>query len=635
MPSTKLCKSVGTRLFILLILSGWLQYGFCQREPYLADLRAKVERSKDTALTNALLTMGHFFIEEYNYDSAQFYYKKALALAEEQGYKRAIGLALGDLGLSEYRSARYATALDYYQRALKVALENKNQREIALTSSNIGELNIVIGNATLGLSQLAEAEKMISAVKDSFALISHQVRMAQLYLFLKDEVNGALYLNKAMTTCKTKLAAPELTAQDRIKLQSSERSILYSQSDLLRAENQPAKAVILLKQLIEELKEVPGGREKISYELSTAETYFEMQHYQQSLIHCDKTLAYLKIDSIPDLYSFAYELRSDIYAAMGQYANALRDFKLAKQINDSIFSREMMNKTAGLLSKQETERKNEQITYLNRERKMYKILVAIAAIAILIAGLALVLVYRSRKLQRKLLVQQNQIALDHKALENNRLQIRLFEQEQAALRAQMNPHFIFNSLNSIQYYVISHDIQGANRYISMLGSLIRLTLDYAAKPTILLREELAYLEKYLALEKMRMQDAFDYRITIPEGLDTEMYEIPPMLLQPFLENALKHGVAYLQNRKGFVELQIEQVGEGLQYTITDNGVGRAVTSQYNSGFATRTHQPKGIQLSEQRIAQLQKDGVMPAINIIDLHDNEGQPSGTQVVIVLP
>jgi len=587
---------------------------------------------KDTVLANTLLSMGHYFLEKSNYDSSQFYYKKALSHCEQIGYTRGVSMALADLGILEYQNAHYIPAMDYYQRAAKAALNVKNKRDAALITSNIGELNVVLGNTALGIKQIKESENELLLLKDSISLLSVRLQLVQLYSSLGDTVNFSSYLTKAMATFKAKEGASDLTAQDKVKMEGFERTLLYCQANLLRERKQPAAAAVLLKQVVKHLN---SGRGKIAVELTLADAYYEMQDYQQALAQCNEALTHLKIDSIPDLYVTAYEIRSDIYESMNQVANAFADFKLAKQIKDSLFSRQMMNKTAGLEAKWEAELKSEQIEYLNKEKKLYKILIGIAVIGALAAGIALVLVYRSRKLQRKLLVQQNEIVLAQKELENNRLQIRLFEQEQAALRAQMNPHFIFNSLNSIQYYVISHDIQGANRYISMLGSLIRLTLDYAAKPTILLREELAYLEKYLALEKMRMQDAFDYRITIPEGLDTEMYEIPPMLLQPFLENALKHGVAYLQNRKGFVELQIEQVGEGLQYTITDNGVGRAVTSQYNSGFATRTHQPKGIQLSEQRIAQLQKDGVMPAINIIDLHDNEGQPSGTQVVIVLP
>ncbi len=620
-------------LFILLCCNGVATQA--QKAEYVSGLWAKLGTQKDTFHIKTLLGLGAYYLQENRYDSARYYYKTALALSEELNYKNGKSRALGNLGVADYRSASYVSALDYYQQAIAWAKENKDELTVAMYQSNIGELNIVLQNNELGFRQLKEAETVLLAFKDSINLFILHSRMAQLYGIRGDTANRRIFLNKAMFVCSTKLAQPQLSLQNKLYLQSQMRHMLFCRTQILRENNQPQAALAIFKQLREETKDITSGREIAAYTFNTAETYYQIKQYPEALHYCNMALGYLAKDSILDLLFMVYELRSQVYESMGQMGNALSDFKVAKQISDSVFNKEMLNKTYELTGRQEAEIKNEQIRYLNKQKTLYKILVAIAGLAAVGTTLALLMVYRSRKLQRKLLLQQNQITLHEKELENSRLQLQLFEQEQAALRAQMNPHFIFNSLNSIQHYVIGRDIQGANKYISMLGSLIRLTLENAAKPTIPLSEELAYLEKYLALERMRLQDDFDYRISLAPGLNTDEYAILPMLLQPFLENALKHGIGYLKDRRGWVELTIEPVTGALQYTITDNGVGRKLTAQYKKTSLQPAHQPKGIQLSEKRLAQLKKGGVAATLTITDLHDSNGNPSGTKVVMVVP
>jgi Histidine kinase len=620
-------------LFILLFFNVVLTQA--QKTAYVSSLWAKLGNKKDTVYIKTLINLGAYYLQENRYDSIRFYNKAALALSEKLNYHKGMSLALCGLGVADYRNAHYATALDYYQQAIVYAKKNNDVLTVAINTSNIGELNIILNNYDLGFQQLKEAESVFIRLNDSVNLVSLHSRLAQLYRMKDDTANSNLCLKKALVGCSTLLAKPQLPIQDKINLQMLMRHIMYSQTEVLRENNQPEAALAIFKQLRDDMKDIPGGRERVIHEFKTAETYYEIKKYPEALYYCNSTLALLAKDSIADVFFFAYELRSQVYESMGQMSKALSDFKMAKQFSDSLFNKEMLNKTYELLGKQEAELKNEQIRYLNKQKTLYKVLVGIAALAAMGTAFALLMVYRSRKLQRKLLIQQNQMNLSQKELENNRLQLQLFEQEQAALRAQMNPHFIFNSLNSIQHYVIGRDIQGANKYISMLGSLIRLTLENAAKPTIPLSEELAYLEKYLALERMRMQDDFDYRISLAPGLNTDEYAILPMLLQPFLENALKHGIGYLKDRRGLVELAIEPVLGALQYTITDNGVGRKLTAQYKKNRLQSTHQSKGIELSEKRLAQLKKGEVPATLTIIDLSDSEGNPNGTQVVIVVP
>ncbi len=124
------------------------------------------------------------------------------------------------------------------------------------------------------------------------------------------------------------------------------------------------------------------------------------------------------------------------------------------------------------------------------------------------------------------------------------------ELEQRQLRAQMNPHFVFNCLNSIQHFVVAGDVRNANKYLTGFAQLMRQTLEHSKAGTITLRKELAYLENYITLELMRYENKFSASITCADDIDPDGIEIPAMIVQPFIENAIRHGICYLENVPG-------------------------------------------------------------------------------------
>jgi Histidine kinase/Y_Y_Y domain len=131
-----------------------------------------------------------------------------------------------------------------------------------------------------------------------------------------------------------------------------------------------------------------------------------------------------------------------------------------------------------------------------------------------------------------------------KAEERNQIREHIAELEQMALKSQMNPHFIFNCLNSIQQFVIDKDVAGCNRFITGFSRLIRQTLDISAKKEISISEEIVYLSTYLELEKTRFEDKFKYEFRVTDSVEENDYHIPPMMLQPFVENSIRHGIRY-------------------------------------------------------------------------------------------
>ncbi len=195
------------------------------------------------------------------------------------------------------------------------------------------------------------------------------------------------------------------------------------------------------------------------------------------------------------------------------------------------------------------------------------------------------------------------------------------ENELKALRAQMNPHFIFNALNAIQDFTLQNDKPKANYYLVQFAKLMRGLLENSRKSIISLQQELQFLELYLEIEMVRFENKFAYTITIDNQIEPDLSYIPSMILQPFVENAINHGLAPAPNG-GILKLTIEKHGDSIKCIIEDNGVGR-------SHKKTSTHESTGILTTESRLRLLNQPGTN-SITVTDLTDTQGNPAGTKV-----
>ncbi len=208
------------------------------------------------------------------------------------------------------------------------------------------------------------------------------------------------------------------------------------------------------------------------------------------------------------------------------------------------------------------------------------------------------------------------------------------ETEQRLLRSQMNPHFIFNSMNSIQSYISGNDSFTAMTYLSKFAQLMRNILENSRKSLIVLSDEIDTLELYMELERTRFKKKFDFKITIEPELPVETIYIPPMLIQPFVENSIKHGLRNKQE-SGLLEIEFGQNRNFITCVIKDNGIGREKAMELNMG-ANKPHQSLGMQVTQERLEILSKEkGVNINFEITDLKDKNGGAAGMQVVINIP
>jgi len=213
-------------------------------------------------------------------------------------------------------------------------------------------------------------------------------------------------------------------------------------------------------------------------------------------------------------------------------------------------------------------------------------------------------------------------------LENEK---KLSELEMQALRAQMNPHFIFNCLSSINRFILKNEGKTASSYLTRFSRLMRMVLMHSQKPVIALEDEIEMLRLYLEMERLRFKNAFDYGITFMNEIDSGNVFIPPLLLQPFCENAIWHGLMH-KNGPGRLDIELGMNENILHCIITDNGVGREKAAEMKSKTAEK-EKSMGLKITTERLALFNREkGVHTFYEIEDIKDEYGNAAGTKVVI---
>ncbi|MBL0333953.1 MAG: histidine kinase [Chitinophagaceae bacterium] len=213
----------------------------------------------------------------------------------------------------------------------------------------------------------------------------------------------------------------------------------------------------------------------------------------------------------------------------------------------------------------------------------------------------------------------------------NALKQKIAATEMMALRAQMNPHFIFNCISSIDNFILGNDKENASHYLNQFAKLIRNILDNSKNDVIPFWKDWETLSFYLEIEKLRNNNSFICKMEADETLLNGHYKIPPLVIQPYIENAIHHGLRALKNRQGILTITAKLREGILEYRIEDNGIGREQAAA--SRYMHVTHQSYGMQLSRERI-ELFNDQSGNSVTITDLKDDKGEASGTLVVVLL-
>lgn len=327
----------------------------------------------------------------------------------------------------------------------------------------------------------------------------------------------------------------------------------------------------------------------------------------------------LQVNSLFNL-QWIYMDMSDMYLKLRDTANAYLSHVMFKKYSDAYNAVKSSQGMSDARIRYEADTRNKELQLLSLRLKNNRLLNYGFAGFIFLTMLIGFLLFRGSKLKDK-----------RRLSEMNR---KISELTQANLRQQMNPHFIFNTLNSIQYYMYQHDKLATNNYLTKFSSLMRKVLDNSQHTSVPLSDELSALNLYLELESIRFKDKFDFRITIDDEIDPIMHKVPTMLIQPYVENSISHGLIPKEG-KGFVSIDLKLNSNCILCTIEDNGIGREASMERNIK-KEGNHNSLGTRISRSRLDLVNElYGTSLQTVYSDLKDGEGRPAGTRVEIHIP
>ena len=338
--------------------------------------------------------------------------------------------------------------------------------------------------------------------------------------------------------------------------------------------------------------------------------------------------------SFVNLKQLAYTNLATINFEKGDYRKAYLYYRESFRLKDSLTNESNIREMALMESRYEFDKQRTADSITNRHismrieaehqnelrQKQYQMrLLACVMLVFIFIGIVLFFYYRTLK--------EN---------EENKLRNKALEVERSLLRTQMNPHFIFNALNSVQNFIISNNTQDAVRFLSKFAKLMRMILNNSMVQSVSLSDEMQSLSLYLDLERARFANKFNYSIEIDDNVEEDLVSVPPMLVQPFIENAIIHGLMHKTDGEGLITISIaEKDNNSLVCQITDNGVGRKAAAELEKNNE-RKHKSVGMQLTRDRLRDLNsKANAEMSCVITDLEDDAGNALGTQVTIIIP
>lgn len=576
--------------------------------------------------------------------------------------KRDISLSHYSLGFSLFAQSRFDDAIYYFNQAREDARRTGNSRDEIYMLSLTGEAYRERGDYEKAFDILRQCVQLAEAIHNQDLVQTQYKTLAGMFMQIEDYSAAEKYFRMAFGSRKPDQADPwNLTVYaELLTHQHKYDSALYYYGRLDSAGMGPA----MLRTYLVSKGEYYAFRK----EYTTALPYFiKSLSYQRQLndrnqmMRCllDLSRAYEQLGQDANAFRYAREglsiametnarqvirdgcqILSTLYDKTGRTDSAYFYYRRYISTKDSVLNDQVKGKFASYGFEQ-------KIKWLNQEKRLQDVClqqemmtknILIGAVVVL-ALFSFIYAWNIR-LKRKNEAHRRQRAeneLEIQRLEGERAKAALLQRakelEIQALRSQMNPHFIFNCLNAINYFILSHETEAASDYLTKFSRLMRMIMNHSRHSLITLGEEVEILELYLGMEVLRFKNAFDFRISIDETIDTDDVRIPPLLLQPFVENAIWHGLMHKEER-GLLSISMFVEGDTLVCIIRDNGIGRRRAAQLKSKSAEK-HKSMGLQITAERLALLTGTGEPGHFfRIEDLYDAEGNAAGTQVVLTI-
>ena len=543
-----------------------------------------------------------------DYENAFANYKTALTLATEQKDTASLAWVHVATGMHYYNQRNVPSALFEFNKAIEYG--NALNDTLILSEAWFGEL--------LTYNIFEELPGMYTSIMQYLNYANPEVdqrRMSDAYRLLGIYYRGKNEFQEAIDADKKSFdIAKEIN--DSLLMGAAINHMAWYYYEMGNLD----KSLELYNKNISFYK--PGGSNALANVYGNiGNIYRDWERYPEAIENYNKSIELSKAGN--DIYNLAwlYDDISKMYDRIGDYRKAYENQVLATKYGDSLASMNYQQTLAGARAQYEADKTAKELELLSvklqRNRLFFWVLAGGFA---LIAAIAILLINRYRFKSRQRIAEMNHT---------------ISELNQTNLRQQMNPHFIFNTLNSIQYYVFQNDKIASNNYMTKFASLIRKTLENSRHTEISIKEELDTLQLYLELEGLRFKEKLDWNISIDEDIDTLSYKIPTMLIQPYVENAISHGLMYKENGKGMLLIELNLQADQIICTVEDNGIGRAKAMEIKQQ-KNNHHTSLGTNITESRLKLVNElYGKNMKVIYTDLVDNQGDPAGTRVEINIP
>jgi len=563
----------------------------------------------------ALNELGRTYRRISLFDKAVGLHKEAQKVAEADNDLEFKVASLNYLGVVYGRISSLRTAMDYNQQALELAESVDNPSYSIKRSINIS-VNC-IGNIYQNLEQF---DKAIEYFQRSLKLETELDNLLGQALNHQNigkckEAQGNLVA--AMVDYKRSLALNEEINNDtgRVICNNAIAQIFIKQ-------DQPQEALKLLEKALPKAQELGNGFLIAPVYINLGWAKFLLKQYTEAENHMLQGLKVAEKASLHSAAAQANKLLAELNKTQLKFEKALTYTLKKEELEEQILNASTVRYVNDIIYRYDTQKQSNEIQVLAKQneiarlnlRKKNTTLLISAIVLALLAGIFYIL-YRQYQLKNEK---------------------KLLTLEQSMLRSQMNPHFLFNSLNSIKLYIINNEQKNAVHYLNKFSKLVRKILEASSLREIPLAEELETVELYMNIENIRFSDEIDFQIKISDEIDPHTVKIPSLILQPFLENALWHGLSSKEGEKKIV-LNIRKATDEnfIHISITDNGIGRMASEEIKQSKVLK-RKSVGIDITKERLSNFSRDYLNSFnLQIMDLYTEDGVPEGTKVLLHIP
>lgn len=502
-----------------------------------------------------LVNIANIYVEQGKYNDALQEYKRILKQYEDKEVddKNGMSSVYSNLGVVYQIQGNYLLAIDHYNKSLAINEKNGNISSMMLNLNNLGEVYIKIEKYDKAIGFHEKSLKLAIQNGNKDLIRANNGNIGNVYSHKKEYSKALEYYNKALETSQ------------EINNVKSTAIHLVNIGNLNLLLNKPIIARENFNRVIDISEKIVFKR-GLSYGLiGIAEAYLIEKQYKKALPFTQKGKAIAEELQLLEVEKKAAELLSEIFENTGEYKKALESHQRYKILNDSLFNKENIEKITQL--EYEYKYKNELESAEKRELNLTKTVIAtsekleksqlnllLGIITFLSITIILGIVIFSLRVRNVKSKEENIIV------------------EQKLLRSQMTPHFIFNALSVLQGIILNNENKKAAYYLTKFSRLLRITLENSRDKMVPLSQELTAIESYIELQNIEVAHPYHYTISNNSSIDTNKYKIPPMLIQPFIENAIEHGFQGIHENKE-IDIVLDHSMKGLTCVIKDNGVG--------------------------------------------------------------